>query len=141
MVAVRGSTGGYIQCGASGITACDAEGGGAVEFAVPWVVAVDASEATLDITEDFGVNNDAPSIRIRVPFLVAHCANDPVVPVANAQKLFNAIPESTPKSVRIFAADESGCKDAHVDDRLRGICGAADWPEGVLTGMAKGRKA
>lgn len=104
-------------------------------FQFQWVVGADTPEAALDLAEAFGVKHNAPHIRI--PFLVTHGGNDRVVPVANAQKFHDAIPPDVPKALHIVPAGEGGCEHAHVDDRPRGICIAADWLEGVLASLAE----
>ena len=57
------------------------------------VGAADPDEAIV-IAKDFGVGTIAHEIAI--PFLVTHGANDRIIPVANARKLYDAIPASTP---------------------------------------------
>ena len=63
---------------------------------------------------------------IECPFLVTHGADDRIIPVANAQKLFDAV-ASKNKTLRVFTASEGGSAHAHVDDRPAGIAFAADW--------------
>jgi fermentation-respiration switch protein FrsA (DUF1100 family) len=65
-----------------------------------------------------------------------HCdgcdgANDRVVPVENAQKLFDAV-GSKNKTIKIFTTEEGGAEHAHVDNRQVGIDFAADWIEDNL---------
>jgi dienelactone hydrolase len=100
-------------------------------FQFQWVVGVDDPEAALKIAEDFGTKNIAHEIK--VPFLVTHGENDRIIPVENAKKLYEAIPESTPKRLRVFTAREGGSAHAHVDDRQVGISFAADWISDVLS--------
>ena len=59
-------------------------------------------------------------------FLVSHGANDRVVPVENAQKLYDAL-GSEAKTLRIFTAEYGGAEHAHVDNRQVGIDFVADW--------------
>jgi dipeptidyl aminopeptidase/acylaminoacyl peptidase len=63
---------------------------------------------------------------IACPFLVTHAGNDRVVPVENAQKLYDAV-GSKNKTIKIFTTEEGGAEHAHVDNRQIGIDFAADW--------------
>ena len=63
---------------------------------------------------------------ITCPFLVTHAGNDRVVPVENAQKLYDAV-GSKNKTIKIFTTEEGGAEHAHVDNRQVGIDFAADW--------------
>ncbi len=93
-------------------------------FQFRWVVGTADDEAAIAIAERFDVAG--PAARVKMPFLVTHGADDRVIPVANAQKLFDAL--GTPnKALRIFTAEEGGAQHAHVDDRQMGIDHAADW--------------
>jgi fermentation-respiration switch protein FrsA (DUF1100 family) len=49
-----------------------------------------------------------------------------VVPVDNAQKLYDAV-GSKNKTIKIFTTEEGGAEHAHVDNRQIGIDFAADW--------------
>ena len=51
---------------------------------------------------------------------------DRVVPVENAQKLYDAV-GSKNKTIKIFTTEEGGAEHAHVDNRQIGIDFAADW--------------
>jgi pimeloyl-ACP methyl ester carboxylesterase len=94
-------------------------------FQFQWVVGASDSETALVIADDFSVKNVAGGITC--PFLVTHGENDRIVPVVNASKLFEAIPLTTDKTLKIFTTEEGGSAHAHVDDRPVGICFAADW--------------
>jgi len=63
---------------------------------------------------------------ITCPFLVTHGGNDRVVPLQNAQKLYDAV-GSKKKTIKIFTTEEGGAEHAHVDNRQVGIDFAADW--------------
>ena len=98
-------------------------------FQFRWVVGAADDDAAIAIAERFDVAGAAA--RVACPFLVTHGAEDRVIPVANAQKLFDAL--ATPrKALRIFTAEEGGAQHAHVDDRQLGIDHAADWISEVL---------
>jgi dienelactone hydrolase len=93
-------------------------------FQFRWVVGAADDDAAIAIAERFDVAG--PASHIRCPFLVTHGADDRVIPVANARRLFDAL--GTPrKSLRIFTGEEGGAQHAHVDDRQIGISHAADW--------------
>lgn len=94
-------------------------------FQFQWVVGAPDSDSALRIAEDFSVKTVAH--KIGCPILITHGGKDRVVPVANAQKLFDAIPDTTDKTLRIFQEEEGGSAHAHVDDRPAGIAFAADW--------------
>ncbi len=94
-------------------------------FQFRWVMgAADADEA-LAKAQDYGTGNVAAEIDM--PFLVTHGGSDRIVPVANAHRLFEAIPETTAKTLRVVPSGEPGCEHAHVDDRQAGVSIAADW--------------
>ncbi|WP_172122073.1 alpha/beta fold hydrolase [Devosia sp. 919] len=93
------------------------------KFQFQWVVGASNSDEALEIAEQFSVKNVAHEIRC--PFLVTHGAQDRVVPVANATRLFDAIPSDTDKTLMIF--ETNGSSHAHVDDRPAGVAYAADW--------------
>ena len=76
--------------------------------------------AILNVRADGGTEN------ITCPFLVTHAGNDRVVPVENAQKLYDAVGSSN-KTIKIFTAEDGGAEHAHVDNRQIGIDFAADW--------------
>lgn len=93
-------------------------------FQFRWVVGAADDEAAIAIAERFDVAGAAA--RVACPFLVTHGALDRVIPVANAQRLFDALGTGR-KALRIFTAEEGGAQHAHVDDRQIGIDHAADW--------------
>jgi len=89
-----------------------------------WVAgAADEDEAS-EIASKFSLKDVAK--HITCPFLVTHGGNDRVVPVENAQKLYDAV-GSKNKTVKIFTSEEGGAEHAHVDNRQVGIDFAADW--------------
>ena len=80
----------------------------------------------IEIAKKFSLKDVAGNITC--PFLVTHAGNDRVVPVENAQKLYDAF-GSTNKTIKIFTTEEGGAEHAHVDNRQVGIDFAADWLE------------
>jgi dienelactone hydrolase len=93
-------------------------------FQFPWVMGARDADHAIEIARGFDVASVAP--RVRCPALVTHGAHDRVIPVANAQKLFDAL-GSERKHLKIFTREEGGCEHAHVDNRQVGIDYAADW--------------
>ena len=93
-------------------------------FQFQWVVGAPDADSAIVAAERFGVGTIAREIEC--PFLVTHGADDRIIPVANAQKLFDAV-ASKNKTLRVFTASEGGSAHAHVDDRPAGIAFAADW--------------
>jgi dipeptidyl aminopeptidase/acylaminoacyl peptidase len=93
-------------------------------FQFRWVVGAETQEEGVEIAKKFSLKDVAKNITC--PFLVTHGVNDRVVPVENAQRLFDAV-GSKNKTLKIFTAEEGGAEHAHVDNRQVGIDFAADW--------------
>ena len=93
-------------------------------FQFRWVVGAETQDEGIEIARKFSLKDVAKNITC--PFLVTHGANDRVVPVENAQKLYDAV-GSKNKTIKIFTAEEGGAEHAHVDNRQIGIDFAADW--------------
>ena len=93
-------------------------------FQFQWVVGAGTPDQAIEIARKFTLKEVAGNIRC--PFLVTHAGNDRVVPVENAQKLYDAV-GSKRKTIRIFGTEEGGAEHAHVDNRQVGIDFAADW--------------
>ena len=102
-------------------------------FQFQWVVGSKTSEDALEKSKKFSTKVIAN--KIKIPFLVTHGENDKIIPVINAKKLYDAIPESTIKKLKIFSAIDGGCEHAHVDDRQVGINYAADWLTSIFNSM------
>jgi len=98
-------------------------------FQFRWVVGAETAEDGIAIAKQFTLKDVAKNITC--PFLVTHGGNDRVVPVENAQKLYDAV-GSTNKTIKIFNTEEGGAEHAHVDNRQIGIDFAADWLEGHM---------
>ena len=95
-------------------------------FQFRWVVGAETQEEGIEIAKKFTLKDVAQ--HITCPFLVTHGGNDRVVPVENAQKLYDAV-GSKNKTIKIFTTQEGGAQHAHVDNRQIGIDFAADWLE------------
>ena len=93
-------------------------------FQFQWVVGANSQDEAIEAARKFTLKDVAKNIAC--PFLVTHAGNDRVVPVENAQKLYDAV-GSKKKTIKIFGADEGGAEHAHVDNRQVGIDFAADW--------------
>ena len=93
-------------------------------FQFQWVVGAATPDEAIEIAKKFSLKDVAG--QIRCPFLVTHAGNDRVVPVENAQKLYDAV-GSKRKTIKIFSTEEGGSEHAHVDNRQVGIDYAADW--------------
>jgi dipeptidyl aminopeptidase/acylaminoacyl peptidase len=93
-------------------------------FQFQWVVGAATPDEAIEIAKKFSLKDVAKNITC--PFLVTHGGNDRVVPVQNAQKLYDAVGSSN-KTLKIFSTEEGGAEHAHVDNRQVGIDFAADW--------------
>ena len=93
-------------------------------FQFQWVVGAATVDQAIEIARKFSLKDVAKNITC--PFLVTHAGNDRVVPVENAQKLYDAVGSSR-KAIKIFTTEEGGAEHAHVDNRQVGIDFAADW--------------
>ena len=91
-----------------------------------WVAGAKDEDEGIEIAKKFSLKDVAKNITC--PFLVTHGGNDRVVPVENAQKLYDAV-GSKNKTIKIFTTEEGGAEHAHVDNRQIGIDFAADWLE------------
>jgi dipeptidyl aminopeptidase/acylaminoacyl peptidase len=91
-----------------------------------WVAGAKDDDEGIAIAKKFSLKDVAKNISC--PFLVTHGGNDRVVPVENAQKLYDAV-GSKNKTIKIFTTEEGGAEHAHVDNRQIGIDFAADWLE------------
>src|SRR6478609_777294 len=89
-----------------------------------WVAGAKDEDEGIEIAKKFSLKDVAKNITC--PFLVTHAGNDRVVPVENAQKLYDAV-GSRNKTIKIFTTEEGGAEHAHVDNRQIGIDFAADW--------------
>lgn len=93
-------------------------------FQFRYVVGANSVDEAIEIAKRFTLKDIAKDITC--PFLVTHGANDRVVPVENAHKLYNAV-GSAQKTIKIFQPEEGGAEHCHVDNRPVGIDYIADW--------------
>jgi dipeptidyl aminopeptidase/acylaminoacyl peptidase len=89
-----------------------------------WVMGAANDEEGLEIAKRFTLVDIARNIEC--PYLVTHGANDRLVKVDQAEKLFAEI-GSKKKQLKIFTAEEGGAEHANVDNRQLGVDFVADW--------------
>ncbi len=99
-------------------------------FQFQWILGLDDSDAALERAKQFSLAGVAD--RITCPVLVTHGANDRVVPVDAAHKLYAALATKR-KTLKIFTAEEGGAEHCQVDDRPLGISYIADWIAGNIS--------
>ncbi len=96
-------------------------------FHFRWIMGcIDDGEAALEKAKKFSLADVAD--KITCPFIIVHAAEDSVVPVANAPKLYDAI-ASSDKHLKILSAEDGGHYHAQADNRQVGIDYIADWIE------------
>jgi pimeloyl-ACP methyl ester carboxylesterase len=99
-------------------------------FHFRWVMGcLDDADAAIRKAEKFSLAEVAGNIT--KPFLVVHGADDKVVPVANAIRMYEAIGAKR-KHLKIFTGEEGGSGHALVDNRPLGVDYIADWLGEVL---------
>ncbi|HVQ61031.1 MAG TPA: alpha/beta fold hydrolase [Burkholderiales bacterium] len=98
-------------------------------FQFQWILGLDDSDAALERAKAFSLAGVAE--KIACPVLITHGANDRVVPVEAAHKLYAEL--KTPrKTLKIFTPEEGGAEHCQVDDRPLGISYIADWIAAIL---------
>jgi dipeptidyl aminopeptidase/acylaminoacyl peptidase len=94
-------------------------------FHFRWVMGcLEDGDAAIRKAEKFSLAEAAPGIQM--PFLVVHGADDKVVPVASATKLFDAV-GARDKHLKIFTAEDGGSAHALADNRPLAVDYIADW--------------
>jgi dienelactone hydrolase len=93
-------------------------------FQFQWILGLSDPDEALERAKDFSLAGVAE--KIACPVLITHGANDRVVPVEAAHKLYAAL-KTPKKTLRIFAPEEGGAEHCQVDDRPLGIGFIADW--------------
>jgi fermentation-respiration switch protein FrsA (DUF1100 family) len=78
-----------------------------------------------------GFRLDGVAQRVKCPFLLTHGTEDEQVPMADAQKLFDAI-GSKDKTFRVFDADEGGAQHCQRDYLTLGVAEMWNWFEDKL---------
>lgn len=101
-------------------------------FHFRWIMGcIDDGNAAIEKAKKFSLDGIAE--KISRPFLIVHGADDKVVPVANAYKLYEMI-GSREKHLKILTAEDGGTYHAQADNRQVGIDYIADWIEAVTDG-------
>ncbi|MDB5905372.1 MAG: dipeptidyl aminopeptidase/acylaminoacyl-peptidase-like protein, partial [Betaproteobacteria bacterium] len=89
----------------------------------------DDADAAIEKADAFSLAEVAP--KIAMPFLIVHAEEDTVVPVASAQKLFDAL-GSKRKHLKILTAEDGSVYHAQADNRPLGVDYIADWIEDTV---------
>jgi len=79
---------------------------------IMWILGVDSLDAALKALEPFKL--DGVMQKMRCPFLLVHGADDEQIPLADAQKQFDAC-GSKDKTFRVFTAEEGGAQHCQRD--------------------------
>jgi pimeloyl-ACP methyl ester carboxylesterase len=99
-------------------------------FHFAWIMGcLGDAEAAIRKAEKFSLQGVAD--KVNMPFLVVHGADDKVVPVAAAQKLYDEL-GSGQKQLKIFTAAEGASGHCCVDNRPVGVEFIADWISDTL---------
>jgi dipeptidyl aminopeptidase/acylaminoacyl peptidase len=99
-------------------------------FHFRWIMGhIDDADAAIRKAERFSLVDVAP--KIECPYLIVHAEEDKVVPVASAQKLFDAI-GSKRKHLKILTAEDGSIYHAQADNRQVGVDYIADWIEDTV---------
>jgi alpha-beta hydrolase superfamily lysophospholipase len=96
----------------------------APSFQLPWVLGVADMDAAMEKLRRYTL--DGVAERIECPLLVVHGANDSIVPVEMAHRLYEAA-GSRVKELKVFTADETGSEHCMEDNRQLGAAWVADW--------------
>jgi dipeptidyl aminopeptidase/acylaminoacyl peptidase len=96
---------------------------------ISWVLNASGQDEALKLLEPFKL--DGVVQKITCPFLMLHGEGDEQIPLAEAQKCFDAV-GSKQKTFRLFTRDEGGYHHCQIDNQS--ICSAYmwDWLEEVL---------
>jgi fermentation-respiration switch protein FrsA (DUF1100 family) len=94
-----------------------------------WVFGAKSREEALRKLEGFTL--DGVVHKIRCPFLLVHGEGDAQIPLATAQKCFDAV-GSTRKTFKVFTRAEGGYHHCQVDNVSVGTAYMWDWIEDVL---------
>jgi dipeptidyl aminopeptidase/acylaminoacyl peptidase len=96
---------------------------------IAWVLNVNTQDEVLKALKPF--NLDGAVQKITCPFLLLHGEGDEQIPMAEAQKCFDAV-GSKQKTFKVFTREEGGYHHCQIDNQS--ICSAYmwDWLEDVL---------
>src|SRR5688572_18946663 len=93
-------------------------------FQFRWVVGAPDNETALEWAKKFTLEGVAE--KVQCPILILHGENDRVVPLSEAQKLYERV-GSKNKVLKIFSAAETGAEHCQVDNRQLGVDFIGDW--------------
>jgi alpha-beta hydrolase superfamily lysophospholipase len=93
-------------------------------FHFRWIMGAESADDAIARAERFSLEGVAQ--KIACPFLIVHAADDKVVPVASAHKLYEAI-GAQQKTLKILTAEDGSTYHAQADNRQVGIDIIADW--------------
>jgi dienelactone hydrolase len=96
---------------------------------ITWILGVDSLEAALQKLEPFKL--DGVMQKMRCPFLLVHGADDEQIPLADAQKQFDAC-GSKDKTFRVFTAEEGGAQHCQRDYLTLVVAEMWNWFEDKL---------
>ena len=91
---------------------------------ITWILGVDTLEQALDKLAAYRL--DGVVQQMRCAFLLTHGAEDEQVPLADAQRLFDAV-GSADKTLRVFTAEEGGAQHCQRDYLTLGSATIFDW--------------
>jgi dipeptidyl aminopeptidase/acylaminoacyl peptidase len=94
-----------------------------------WILGVDTKDEVLKKLEPFKL--DGVVQKIKCPFLILHGEGDQQIPLALAQKCFDAI-GSKQKTLKVFSREEGGYHHCQIDNASIGVAYMWDWLEEVL---------
>ena len=94
-----------------------------------WIFDADTRDAAMKKLEGFRL--DGVVQKITCPFLLLHGEGDEQIPLALAQKCFDAV-GSRNKTLKVFTREEGGYHHCQTDNVSIGVAYMWDWVEGVL---------
>ena len=93
-------------------------------FQFRWVAGAPDNATALEWAKKFTLEGVAD--KVECPILILHGENDRVVPLAEAQKLYERV-GSKNKTLKIFTEAEGGAEHCQVDNRQLGVDFIGDW--------------
>jgi dipeptidyl aminopeptidase/acylaminoacyl peptidase len=94
-----------------------------------WIFGVKTKEEALQRLEGFTLDGVVETIRC--PFLLVHGAGDAQIPLATAQKCFDAV-GSRRKTFKVFTREEGGYHHCQIDNVSIGTAYMWDWLDAVF---------
>jgi len=104
--------------------AADARKSSTSIFQFRWVIGAPDNETALEWAKKFTLEGIAQ--QIECPVLILHGENDRIVPLKEAQTLYEKVGANN-KTLKIFTAEEGGAEHCQVDNRPIGVDYAGDW--------------